>query len=130
MSDPRLTAKQIAELKRLWSCSLRQDERWSEGTAGAANLVSFGGDDVSPVAVVGSPVNLALIVALRNAAPALLAAAEVLTEERDALRAENERLRAALAEIVGPNPDGWIGQADGKRMHDMARAALAKARAE
>jgi hypothetical protein len=40
------------------------------------------------------------------------------------LRKEIARLREALEKIVGPNPDGWRGQAQAQEAYLIARAAL------
>lgn len=93
MSETKLDLQKLRELE---AADPRRDERWMEGQAGSANIVAFGGDDVSPVASTYHSAYAPLIAALRNAAPALLAAAE----ERDRLRAESTWLREALATLL------------------------------
>lgn len=91
---------------------------WQPGFAGqsddprACNLVSFDGDDIVGVAYVPSDRNRALIVALRNAAPALLAYVRELERDqihaiasarRDAEHAAALAMRERCAQACDPN---------------------------
>lgn len=97
------------ESSRLIAETLRLDEiprpgEWQHGEAGSANLVSFDGDDISPVATVVCEENIDVIVHNRTSAPRLarmLKAALAALEPIDRNTSVNPRGDAgdALAEI-------------------------------
>lgn len=121
---------------------------WQAGTAGNANVVSYDGDDISPVAVVDNPTNRAFIIAAHEAVPELLQDVERLTtaleaaragictiscakvarlrEENAALREERKRLVEKMAHKTAKYI-GW-GESDNDQ-YAATKAALGRAHA-
>lgn len=83
------------DTKRLRELAAKATLRvWYLGVAGSCNLVSYNGDDIVGIAIVGRNENAAYIAALHNAAPELLA----LAERAQATEARLENVTRLLAE--------------------------------
>lgn len=110
-----LTPEALAELERLerkaeagpWRFILEDDAYAILHSANEGETIAFVPQDTSKLA----KTHAALLVALRNAAPALIASARALAESR----AECERLREASGKVI----DAWER---GRRILDLKKA--------
>lgn len=79
-----------AKLRELRAKATNQGRGWQHGIAGHAQIVSYDGDDIVPVAVIHNSPNREFIVAAVNALPALADLAELAARVVEGIKPGDE----------------------------------------